>query len=454
MRPPNLLLFIADQFRYDSAGFAGGEARTPNLDALASESTVFRRCYTTSPQCVSARISFARCRYPHETRVWNNVMIDMAATVPTWMRALRDAGYRTSIFGKSHLHRHLGDLRDNEPQMREYGWDDVDEVAGPWANARVASALTDEWKRLGWFDALCDDYRERDLGQRWVPRPSPLPVELQPDVYIGRRAAEYLERYDDPRPWCCTVGFAGPHDPFDAPEPWASLHAPADMPRPRDAPTERWPRARGHYDDLTDEAREEGIPSPSDIAALRANYAGKIALIDREVGRVLDVVRSRDALESTLIVFTSDHGGMNGDADLLYKSVFLDGAVRVPLVVRPPGPSSTGRACDAPVEWFDAASTLLDYGTGSPAFGRAKSLRPMLNDPDAATRTDVMSGFLREIMLADRHWKIVLNKDGIPYMLFDVANDPGESSNVVGDPANASTLRALSKTIFARVRGD
>jgi choline-sulfatase len=73
--------------------------------------------------------------------VWRNVAHALSAGAPTWMRAIRDAGYATGVFGKTHLHPHRGDLRDREHLVRAWGMDDVDEIAGPRASARCRSNL-------------------------------------------------------------------------------------------------------------------------------------------------------------------------------------------------------------------------------------------------------------------------------------------------------------------------
>ncbi len=131
MRGPNILLLMTDQQRWDAMGCSGGRVRTPNLDRIAAEGVRFSNCVATSPVCIPTRLSLATGLYPHNTGVWNNMQHQMPADAPTWMQAVRDAGYRTSLFGKTHLHPHNGDLRDREGLMNAYGLDDVNEIGGP-----------------------------------------------------------------------------------------------------------------------------------------------------------------------------------------------------------------------------------------------------------------------------------------------------------------------------------
>jgi choline-sulfatase len=329
---PNLLLLMTDQQRADAMGCAGGWVRTPNLDRLADEGVRFTNCVTNSPVCIPARLSLATGLYPHNTWVWDNQGHTLDPETPTWMKAVRDAGYRTSLFGKTHLHPHTGDLRERESLMHVYGLDDVDEIGGPRASARVLSHMTARWQELGLWESYREDMNDRFATKPHVARPSPLPSDEYADVYVGRRAREYLSSYERAEPWCCWVSFGGPHEPWDTPEPYASASDPAHMPDA--APLPEWTRddsrPRGY---LHQRLAEPPDLEPGDVAAMRANYAGNVALIDEQIGGILQAVEARGELDNTVILFTSDHGELNGDFGLIYKSVLLDGAARVPLIV-------------------------------------------------------------------------------------------------------------------------
>ena len=122
MDKPNILLLMTDQQRWDALGCYQDWLQTPNLDLIANQGVRFTNCVTNSPVCIPARLSMATGLYPHNTGVWNNVNHQMDCHIPTWMQAIRSAGYRTSLFGKTHLHPHQGDLRDREDLMSVYGW--------------------------------------------------------------------------------------------------------------------------------------------------------------------------------------------------------------------------------------------------------------------------------------------------------------------------------------------
>src|SRR5438046_2765142 len=98
---PNVLLLMTDQQRWDALGCSGGWVRTANVDRLAAEGMRFTHAYTNSPVYVPARVSLATGRHPHNTGVWATKRHTLPPNSPTWMRAMRDAGYHTSLFGVS-----------------------------------------------------------------------------------------------------------------------------------------------------------------------------------------------------------------------------------------------------------------------------------------------------------------------------------------------------------------
>jgi choline-sulfatase len=446
--PLNILLFMTDQQRWDALGCVGGWVETPKLDLLAAEGVRFANAYSNSPVCVPARVSLATGRYPHNTGVWQHEPHTLPPDGPTWMRAIRDAGYGTSVFGKTHLHPHTGDLRDREHLVHAYGLDHVDEVAGPRASARCRSNLTDLWEEAGVYEDYKRDLKDRYTTKPWVARPSPLPLELYADVYVGQQAARYLRGYREPKPWFCWVSFGGPHEPWDAPEPYASRYDPADMPAPVEREEEgRRDRPRGWLDEKLSGG---GVAfEPGDVARLRANYAGKVALIDDQIGDVLKAVADRGEMDRTVVAFVSDHGEMNGDHNLLYKQNFLSPAVRVPLILRLPGKGHpSGMVADTLVELMDLGATLVDLAGGDQIpSSRARTLAPVIEDPAFPHREVALSELRREIMIATGDWKMALNRDREVYMLHDLRADPSETRNLAGLPEYEDVARELDQQL-------
>ena len=448
---PNILFVMTDQQRADALGCAQDWMRTPALDRIAAEGVRFTQCITTTPVCVPARVTLATGRYPHNNSVWNNMDYTLPADAPTWMRAIRDLGYRTSLFGKTHLHPHRGDLRERAHLLHSYGLDDVDEIGGPRASTHVLSRMTAEWEHKGLLDAYREDYAERFANKPHVARPSVLPLEDYADVYVGQQAKRYLESYGRDQPWFCWVSFGGPHEPWDAPEPYASLYRPEEMPPPVPRPDADQPRPQGWLDHHME--HHSPVLEPGDVGAMRANYAGNVTLIDDQIGQIVRVVEQRGELENTVIAFTSDHGEMNGDWDLIYKVNFLDGALRVPLIVRTPATAAAGgRASDVLVENSDLGPTLVELAGGELEHRQfARSLCPALTSAEAVHRQDALSEFRGEFLLLTGDWKMALNRDGKSYLLFDRHADPREMRNLAGLPEYASVENELRLATLERI---
>ncbi len=456
MPQPNILMLMTDQQRWDALGCVSDWLETPNIDRIGAEGVRFSNCVTNSPVCVPTRLSLATGHYPHNTGVWNNRDHTLSPDCPNWMRTVRDAGYRTSLFGKTHFYPQGGDLRDFEDLLHAYGLDDVDEIGGPNASKKCLSHMTAIWKEKGLWEAYKADHTDRKSTKPWIARPSPLPFEDYADVYVGQQAKKYLESYGRNQPWFCCVSFGGPHAPWDTPEPYHSRYNPDDMPNPVQNPGRDRERPVGLLD------AKEQIPFESgEEKLLRANYAGNVTLIDHQIGEIFDTIEKRGEMDNTVIVHMSDHGEMNGDYGFTSKGNMLNGAVRVPLLIRTPETLKSdvaGSVCDSPIEWFDVGPTLVDLAGGEIDFRQfAKSACPVLRDPTQEHRTEAISEYGGEIMLLNREWKIALNQEGQPYMLFNVEDDPQEVNNLAGLPEmkeleDRLRLRILERLASAQVQ--
>lgn len=472
---PNILILMTDQQRADALGSVSRWVQTPNIDRLAALGVQFLNTYTTSPQCIPARVSLMLGNYSHNHGVWANKKYVIPSDSDTWVRRLQAGGYHTAVFGKTHLFIHQGNLRQGEQTLHDIGFDIAEEVAGPRAATVSSSRLTDLWQEAGVRRAYNEDMRDRYQNKPWVVRPTPLPFDLYPDVYIARRAIEHLKEYDGDRPWLCWVGFTGPHEPWDTPAEYADRYRPQDMPKPvalTDAPAARSSvdlDGGGEYDLDTDPDDDGSGPrgalykrlrrrfplTPDDVAAMRANYAGHITLIDEKVGEVLTAVEARGELDNTIVVFTSDHGEQNGDHGLIYKQNFLGPSVRVPLILRVPAwvaPVKSGKTVKSPVELLDIGATLLELtGTNDRKFGFSRSLAPVLARPRSHHRRAALSEYGHEIMLATEEWKLAVNRAGRPYLLFDLDSDPQETVNLVGRAKTADQERFLTELLLRRL---
>jgi len=447
---PNILILMPDQQRADAMGCAGNaRIKTPNIDRIAREGIRFDSVYTVSPLCMPARASFVSGLYPHNHNMWKN-----AGKLPkeneTFFHHLQKEGYFTAHVGKSHYYcHHPGEhLSQHESYMHARGLDYVHETTGPWATLWTDSYMTDYWKRKGLLKLFREDYAERlktrgrpglfDKMDKCAVWASPLPEEEFLDSYIGRKAVEFIQFYKKKKPLCLFVGFGGPHEPWDAPGKYASMYDPESIPAPIPAgPPSRWVPER-----IVERIKQERLAEnmcKKDIQKAAASYYGKISLIDNWIGKILSVFENLGGSEKMLTVFWSDHGEMLGDHQCLYKQVFYESSIHVPLIIRWPSHIQEGKTCKSLVELIDIYPTLLEAIGAEPSkrcFGR--SLWPLLQNPENNHREAVFSeisfGGHHNVMIRTLKRKYAVDETGAGFLLYNLQNDPLEQNNLIGHP--------------------
>jgi len=449
---PHILILMTDQQRADCLSCAGHPVlRTPNMDRLSAEGVRFANAFTSCPICMPARSSFLSGLYCHNHGQWTN-RGHLPPGTDTLALRLRQAGWHTCHVGKSHYYPHVrGDHLDrHRGYLQSLGWSDVLETTGPHATRHTDSILTDRWAKLGCLETFRDDYRRRgEAHPKHALWPSPMPPGEHADDFVGRTAVEYVRNYRRDEPLGLFVGFGGPHEPWDPPAEWAAKYAPAAMPPALPVtPPPAWlpPAAAEHHSRLQNDAL--GV-TPQVAGAIRALYYAKISHIDSWFGQILDALAQRGMLDDTAVVFWSDHGEMLGDKGRLYKSVFYEQSVRVPLIVRPPRGAAKGRHCaagdisDALASTVDIFPTVLDLAGCEPkedAFGRS------LVGPPAGHEA-VFSEIDDRTMVFDGRFKMVVDSRGQALKLYDIPADPEESLNLVGRDDTGDIARRLFEQI-------
>lgn len=447
---PNILFLMADQFRGDIMSCVGGKANTKNLDMIASEGVVFTQCSTAAPLCVPARVALFSGKYAHITGAWDNKKFILSPDANIWSKEIKKLDYNTGLIGKTHLHGGGGDIIGRAPLVNGYGFDKVNEITGPHACLTARTHMTEEWRDKGLMEDFCADIERR--GKTPFAQPSTLPYEDYYDVYVGRHAKQFLENVEPGKPWFCHVSFGGPHEPWDTPEPYASMYAPEDMPKPLPPMKDANPdRPRGVTDSLMHKAKISC--NEQQAAEIRADYCGGCTLIDDQIGRLIDVIKARGEWDNTIVLFTSDHGEMNGDHGFVNKRTFLDGALNIPLIIRTPETAKRGgRKCHQLVSLMDVGPTLVELAGGKIEYEQCGvSLCGVLDGQDDKPREYVLSELSGEIMYMDDEWKIAVNENGDVYLLFDRRNDPREQNNLAAFEDAKDITNALREKMFKAI---
>jgi choline-sulfatase len=425
---------MSDQHRFDYLGCAGADfLSTPNMDRIAAQGVRFTQATTNCPVCAPARIGLASGLQPYHLGALDNHSY-LPRSVPTHYQRFRDRGYRVGCVGKLDLakpERYNGRYGDR-PCVYGWGFTHPEECEGKMHAGSSPTPLGPYGYYLqerGLLQGFYEDYRER-RASGWVigaSHDSVLPTEAFEDVYIGRRAAEWIRNVPDDYPWYYFVSFVGPHDPFDPPTEYADRYRDARMPAPIVDDMEGKPQGIKGY--RAHRWASVADASPGEIDVSRRQYCGSTALIDDQIGAILAALEERGMAEDTTIVYTSDHGEMLGDHGLYAKSVSYEPALRVPLLVAGPGIEG-GRVSDALVELNDVNPTVCELAGLPPQEGiDARSFAPLLRGERAAHRSETISTIRQFQCVRTDRFKYVNNYHDLPE-LYDLQEDPGELHNL------------------------
>ncbi|MDD7202513.1 MAG: sulfatase-like hydrolase/transferase [Sphaerochaetaceae bacterium] len=339
--PKHILLILTDQMRYDTISALGNPCmQTPNLDALYRESVVFTHCTTPSPVCVPARLSLMAGQYPARTGCNNNNK-EKVWQEEGFYAMLTKGGYPSCCVGKMH---HLWDSYGTLGFDERHTQEEIPTSEDEYANTVHA-------KHPGVFDLF---------GMRsemyYVPQISQLPIEDHPTTWIGDKSVAFLKQQEKEKPFFLVSSFIAPHPPFCPPSPWQKLYR-TDPPAPI-LPTEQ---EQSKYEELFgDRSSCKRLEmSMTDVLRMKNFYYACVSYVDYQIGRIIATLKERDLYDSTLIVFSSDHGDLMGDYRHTGKRVMVESASHVPLLMRIPGKKPQRRA--DPCSLVDLAPTLLSW---------------------------------------------------------------------------------------------
>lgn len=334
----NLLLITFDQWRGDWADPNSPVVNLPNLAKMKSRGVHYKRCYTSSPQCIPARLSWLSGKMPSIFGVTKNLDCSVKKEFPSIFKKLKEKNYYTQLIGKTHWTSHAAgqDLRTNKELFKQLGFDHITDIAGPRALRNIKCELTEEWIKNNIFEDYVKDlnyrYRQDQGRNAWQSKPTVLPEEFYPDIWIARKGEEAIRKLPNKQPWFLWISFVGPHEPFDTPLSWRTSDGKSDI--PKQITSKNWIRNLEPTTELY-KANKKWFDSFDEIDAkgFREDYADNLRLLDSLLKNIDLEIRSREDHRRTKTIITADHGEMLGDYGMLYKSTFLEPAIRVPMLI-------------------------------------------------------------------------------------------------------------------------
>ena len=442
---PNILLIMSDQHTQRITGCYGDSlVSTPHLDRLAARGVRFENCYTPSPLCVPARMSFLTGRYPCHQNCWTNSDV-LPSDIPTTAHALGAAGYNPILVGRLHS---IG-----VDQMRGYVRREVGDHSTNWVGGVPHS--------LGVLTKTNDPYRisidTSGAGQSAYECHDDDVTECTLDVLEELAEAR---RAGDTKPFALTVGYLLPHQPYVARKEFYDRYkGRIGLP---DVEIEKLNKIHPYLKWWREFTNTTNLENDAVLKA-RTAYYGLVEEMDTMIGRILDKLEKTGLDENTVVIYCSDHGDQLGERGLWWKQTFYDESAKIPLIVSWPGVFPEGHRRTQVVNLVDLAQTMLEICQApslpdSDGQSFLEVLRnpshPWLNETFSEYCTDGMAPWtgtlpVQQRMIRSGKWKLNYYHGHEP-QLFDLETDPQEINDLADDP----TYRDICESLVARIMED
>ncbi len=431
MTQPNILILMVDQL--NGTLFPDGPAdwlHAPNLKKLAARSARFSNTYTASPLCAPGRAAFMSGQMPSRTGVYDNAA-EFASSIPTYAHHLRRAGYQTCLSGKMHfvgpdqLHG-FEERLTTDIYPADFGWTPDYRKPG---------------ERIDWW--------YHNMGSVTGAGVAEISNQMEYDdevAYHATRKIYDLARGHDDRPWCLTVSFTHPHDPYVARKKYWDLYEDCEHLLPQ-VPALSYDEQDAHSKRIFDANDWRSFDITEDqIKRARRAYFANISYLDDKIGALMEAMETTN--QEAIVIFVSDHGDMLGERGLWFKMSFYEGSARVPLMIA--GPNIPAGLIDTPVSTVDVSPTLCDLAgidmSDIAPWTDGETLVPLANgvsrDAPVAIEYAAEASYAPLVSLRYGKWKY--NRCALdPDQLFDLDADPQELNNLADVPEHAGTLRAL-----------
>ena len=419
---PNILFMIADDHRWDAiAGMGDPTVKTPILDSLMARGTTFHQTH------IMGSLSGAVC-VPSRAAVLTSANLfrsggkQINRDLAVWPQVMREAGYHTFGAGKWH----------NDKQTYINSFADGGKIFfGGMGNQYKVSVF--DYDPTGAYPK-----EAKYIGDKFS-------TELFTDA-----AVQFLENYEKPNPFFLYLSFTSPHDPRTPPDEYATMYPPEDIPVPENFLPEH-PFDNGEMR-IRDEMLAPFPRTPEIVQQHIADYYGMISHMDAEMGRVLQTLEAIGQLDNTIVIYTADHGLAVGQHGLFGKQNLYSHSIRVPSIFVGPGVPE-GQSVDTLTYLYDVFPTVCDLTkVDCPDTVEGYSLVPLMEGCVDKVRDTVFAAY-KDIhrTVSDGRWKLIryyvskkTGKGTDCIQLFDLEQDPWETTNLAELPEHSERIQALA----------
>jgi arylsulfatase A-like enzyme len=502
-----ILFVTTDQQRYDTLGCNGGMlARTPVVDRLAADGIRYERAIPQSVVCMPSRSTMLTGQHPATHGVWMNG-VPLPVDAPSAAAVLHRAGYRTALIGKPHFEPFIDPFaRFTENRLARTGaptaespW--FDGTTGPHrgfdhlefaTHGAVGPLHYARWlaehhpEAVGGFYATLDSDLEVNAeggGATGAPqvKDNPIPTGWYHTDWVAERTMAWLDSLGADDDWFCWMSFPDPHHPWDPPADELARINWHDVPLPEGYPADRAERERildakpRHWRQWYDgtlvsnyEAPLRWVPASltaDQVREVNARNAVECELIDEALGRVLAAIEARGWNDDVDVIFTTDHGELQGDFGLLFKGPYhVDALMRLPLIWRPaPSAGIAPAVVSRPVGLVDLAPTWCQIAGLEPASWMEGAPLPVdAGDAERRGFERVLTAWDSERFGVEMHLRTITRDewvcttylpgtvhDGTEGELYHLVDDPRQQDNRWDDPSLAGVRDDLVADMVA-----
>lgn len=417
---PNILIIHVDDLGFHDLSVNGSKIyQTPNIDALSKESIVFNNAYTNYPRCVPSRYAMMTGNYPIQDGDVPDDGFKMSGIQDNknFVKNIKSAGYTTAYFGKWHL--------GNESSLKEFGYD------YSFASGKAGSPIS--------FIYPFNTPKWTKKKSKKSPIPDVEEVSKEGDYLMDvmtQNVIKYIKNIDKNKPFMAMFSFYAVHQPLEAKE--------KDIKRNKE-----------EINNYNFENQPEFIKEGTGRTKMRQNhpkYAAMVETMDENVGKLLQTLKDLNIDDNTIVVFSSDHGGLSNDGtkkrDLATsnyplragKGWLYEGGIKVPLFVKWENKFIPRTEDNALVTLMDIFPTLLDITTNKSLDTDGKSFLPVIHQQENwANRTvfwhsskarPINTGDTKSSAIRQGNYKLInWYKEGRTE-LYNIAQDPYESKNL------------------------
>lgn len=433
-KKPNILFIMVDDLRPELGCYGETQIKTPKIDKLASQATLFNNAYCNIPVCGASRASLLTGILPTRTRFvqYDAIASEDVPNAKTLPEVFKQAGYNTFSLGK--VFHNVND--SNEKSWTKPAW----------------KYQGDNYNSLLSFDASTTEKLSKKKRGRIYEMPA-VNDSLYNDGQTALRTIELLQNQKKSNtPFFIACGFVRPHLPFYAPKKYWDLYdrdsidIADNLYKPKNSPKSL--HSSGEFNNY----HLDGLKRNSNEfrRIMKHGYYASVSYTDKLIGDVLQELKNLNLEKETIVILWGDHGWHLGEHNFWGKHNTMKLSLKVPLIIKVPG-GKNGISNAAIVESADIFPTLCELaGISLPEQLQGKSFTSLIDNSSNKFRKYAYSRFLDgDVVINERyaytHYTGGKFGDGI--MLYDHANDPDENENVAMKPEYKKVVEEMEAWI-------